>query len=145
MAVPQMALAASILAAVAVGALCAGRATGPQADGPRPAALAAAAALQGLPTGDTAALGEGVARVLGSFETEAGLCRLIAIEATSEERAVVCREGAGWSLAFAATTIPGGGFRTASSLAVETIDRVLDEMGAGAPLTVAEEAQALGL
>lgn len=147
--VSQLALAASLLLAVSVGGFLTGRATGPApaqiAAGPGPGLVAAARVLAALPTGAAVPLGDATARVLGSFDTDAGLCRLVAVDGGVEERAILCRDGGDWALAFATIGGTVDGFRPASDASVEAIDRALDALGAGAAMTAADEASALGL
>ncbi len=142
----RMALAASLLLAVSVGGFLTGRATGPAPPQVAAGPVAAAQALAALPTGASVPLGDATARVLGSFDTDLGLCRLVALEGTQEEqRAILCRDGTEWTLAFATVTGVAGGFRPASDTGTEAIDHALDTIGAGAAMTGAEEARALGL
>ena len=139
-----MALAASLLLAVGVGGVLIGRATGPEPQQVAAGPVVAAQALAALPTGATVSLGDATARVLGSFATDLGLCRLVALEGAQEEqRAILCRDGTEWALAFAAITGATDGFRPASEAGVEAIDRALDAIGAGAAMSGAEEARAL--
>lgn len=141
------ALAASLLLAVAAGGFLAGRASAPGpgdlAAGPEAAALALAA----VPTGGAAELGDGsTARALGTFDTDLGLCRLIAVEVASgaTERVVACREeGRGWQVALAVASGGGGAYLPASDMAVALVDGFLDEIAAGPMLEGAEEARAL--
>lgn len=142
---PRMALAASVLLAVLLGGFLAGRATGPLPQEAATGPIAAAEALAALPTGASVPLGDMTARVLGSFRTDIGLCRLVALEGALEERAILCRDGADWALAFATLTRVSNDFLPASNASAEAIDHALDAIGAGAAMTEAEEAQALGL
>ncbi|HMO73468.1 MAG TPA: hypothetical protein PKC84_17830, partial [Paracoccaceae bacterium] len=82
-----MALAAALVLAVGLGAVLTGGGGAPGGD----PALAAARALEGLPTGAEAALADGgSARALASFDPDAGFCRLVAVAALAlAERAVV--------------------------------------------------------
>ncbi|MBL4916385.1 hypothetical protein [Szabonella alba] len=141
-----MALAASVVLALAVGFLT-GRSLGPTTPTAMATATpeAAARALATLPTGGEAALeGGATARVLASFQTDQGLCRMIAISAgRQEDRAVICGAGADWSVALSVQAGGSGDFVTASDTAAEMIDAYLDRIGAGAPLTPAEEEAAL--
>ena len=102
-----------------------------------------------VPTGGSRDLaGTGTARVIGSFETGRGFCRLIATapgpatEATSDaapaQRFVACREGAEWQVAI--SVVEGGGYAPASAAASQTIDLYLDAIGAGPALTPEAEA-----
>lgn len=141
----RMALAASLLLAVSVGGFLTGRATGPEPQQVATGAVVAAQALAALPTGASVPLGDATARVLGSFGTDLGLCRLVAIEGAMEERAILCHNGTEWDLAFAAVTGAMDGFRPASDISVDAIDHALDAIGAGAAMTETEEAAALRL
>lgn len=89
---PSLALAASLLLAVGVGSFFAGRSVAPLplTD---PASLAAVA-LADLGTGaETAIPASEVARILGSYQTDQGLCRMLDLTLSDDrsERAVVCR------------------------------------------------------
>lgn len=140
-----MALAASVLLAVGAGFL-AGQGMAPGAGdiaaGPQQAALA----LAGVATGGTAALSDGsMARVLGTFETDLGLCRMIGIDVPqgNAERVIACRDAAGWQVALAVASGRDGAFLPASDMAVGLVDGFLDEIGAGPALDAAAEAAAL--
>lgn len=134
-----LALAASIV--LAVGGFWTGRSTAPGLATPGPEAVAQA--LAGTPTGSVAHLPDGsTARVLASFETEFGLCRLIGHDS---QRHIACRASAGdgWVVAMSVHSGEDGGFLPASDLAVGLIDRLLDEIGAGPALSPQQEAAAL--
>lgn len=134
----SMALAASV-AALAVGAFLLGRIGAPDPQAP---AQVAALALADQLTGQTAALPDGTgARVLASYDTSAGLCRLNP-PAGLAQRAVVYRSGAGWDVALS-VAIEGGGFLPASDAATEIIDGFLDTLSAAEPLTPDQESAAL--
>jgi hypothetical protein len=144
-----LALAASLLLAVGVGGFLAGRALQPGAVPADPGALAAAA-LADQVTGSEAALPDGgSARVLGSYQTAQGLCRMIdlALPGDRAERAVVCRDdaaqGAGWSVVAAISAGPVEAYVPASDMAAELMDQVLNDLGAGPALAPEDEAAAL--
>jgi hypothetical protein len=141
-----LALAASLLLAVGFGGFMVGRGA-PGATGDP--GVMAAAQLSGAVTGDEAALeGGGAARVLGSYQTDAGLCRLLDLTLPGDraERAVVCRQQAGdWAVVAAVAAGQGEAYIPASDLGAELIDQVLDDLGAGPALDSAAEATALGL
>lgn len=144
---PRLALAASLLLAVGVGGFLAGRALGPATLPADPGALAAAD-LATLGTGAETALAGGVsARVLGSYQTDRGLCRLIDLDlpANRAERAVVCRDRAArdWIVVAAVAAGEAEAYIPASDTAAALIDRVLDDLGAGPALDPAAEAAAL--
>ncbi len=145
-----LALAASLVLAVGVGSYLGGNALAPSAAS-TPAL--AAAALGTTPTGGSVTLADGtVSRALGSFETELGLCRLIALQDSTgasggaseavSERAIVCRAARGqdWQAALVVTAGNDDAFSLASDRAVATVDSFLDSIGAGAPLTPDDEA-----
>ncbi|MDX1822755.1 MAG: hypothetical protein R3197_17815 [Paracoccaceae bacterium] len=138
-----MALAASLALAVGVGGFLTGRGLAPAQAGLE----TAAAALAGTATGGSVALADGsLARALGSFDTDLGLCRLIAVDGADghADRAVVCQaEGAGWRTALSVTEGGAGMFLPASDMAVGLIDDFLDGIGAGAAMTPEAEAQVL--
>ncbi len=141
-----LALAASLALVAGLGGFLAGRDLTPIHSGGDPA-LAAAAALSGSPTGAEVILPSGgAARVLGSYETDRGLCRLLLLEAAAADtRSVVCRGPEGWATALAVATATGDGFLPASDEATALIDGFLDGAGAGPALDPREEAAALGL
>lgn len=104
--------------------------------------VAALHAVSDVPTGTTVALDDGsTARALGSFDTEAGFCRLIATEGADAhaERIIACRQDGEWTILLAVASGDGENFVTASDLAVEIVDDMLDRLGAGAALTLDEE------
>lgn len=137
---PGVAMAASLLLAVGIGGFLAGRGTAPVQVAGEPAALAAAA-LAGSATGDSVLMSDGQsAQVLASFETDLGLCRLIALESL---RAVVCRGDDGWATALTVSDGDGATFLPASDTATVVIDRLLDQIGAGSPLDIEDERAAL--
>ncbi len=142
----RLAMAASVILALATGFL-AGRNLAPSAPGglATDRAGAAAGALAALPTGGETTLATGVtARVLGSFQTDRGLCRMIAIrDGAAEDRAVICAAGSDWTVALRVQAGGEGGFVTASDDTAGVIDAFLDRIGAGAALTPDEEAAAL--
>lgn len=138
-----MALAASLALAMGVVGFLTG-----QSFAPAPLELeTAAAALAGTETGGSVSLADGsAARALGSFDTELGLCRLIAVDRADgqAERAVVCKtEGVDWRTALAVTEGGAGVFLPASDIAVSLIDDFLTGIGAGASMTPEDEAQIL--
>ncbi|NBB98401.1 MAG: hypothetical protein GVY34_09575 [Alphaproteobacteria bacterium] len=133
-----MALAASLV--LAVGGFWAGRESAPQV-----AAVGdIGAATASLPTGDEMSLPDGTtARVLASYQTDLGLCRMIA---QGGLRHVTCRDSAtgGWALALSVQDSGAGSFLPASDIGVGLIDRLLDDIGAGPALTSDAERSALG-
>ncbi len=135
-----MALAASLVVAVGVGGFLAGKgvAPGPMAQDP---INAAAVELARQVTGGTVEMPDGrTARVLASFETDLGLCRLIGVDST---RAVVCSSDAGWTTALSVAERDGSAYLPASDVATGVIDAMLDAIGAGAPLDPEAERAAL--
>ncbi|QYK41043.1 MAG: hypothetical protein KF887_16875 [Paracoccaceae bacterium] len=139
-----MALAASLALAVGIGGFLAGRTAAPGMAGGDPAERAATA-LAALPTGSEGVFDGGTARVLGSYGTDLGLCRLLdlSIDDGRSERAVVCRGDDGWAVALAVTSGAAESFVPASETAVELVDGLLDRIGAGAALDPVAEAAAL--
>jgi hypothetical protein len=132
-----LALAASLV--LAVGGFWAGRGTAPvTVAGGSIGALTA-----GLPTGGELTLPDGtLARVLASYDTDLGLCRMIAQDSL---RHVTCRDAAsgGWALALTVQGAGTGGFVPASDIGVALVDRLLDDIGAGPALTGETERSAL--
>lgn len=143
---PSLALAASLLLAVGVGSFLAGRSVAPALQFTDPAALAAVA-LADLGTGaETATPADGVARILGSYQTNKGLCRLIDVNLSGDrsERAVVCRApDRSWVVTAAIAAGQSEAYIPASDTAAAVIDQVLDDLGAGSALDPADEAEAL--
>ncbi|KGJ03105.1 hypothetical protein SAMN04487972_11064 [Paracoccus halophilus] len=114
-----------------------------------PAAIPAAelAALESLPSGETRALEDGAElTMIASFTTEQGqFCREYETLRDARIRIVLaCREAEGWQGRFAAV-IEGeqSGYVPASGDV--SLEAALRDLGAGAPLTPAEEASALGI
>ncbi len=132
-----MALAASVL--LSVGGFLTGRGTAPAF----PVGGDIGALTASLPTGSELALPDGTrARVLASYDTELGLCRIIAQDGM---RHVACRDIAtgDWALAFSVQGAEGGSFTPASDVGLALIDRLLDDIGSGPPLTGEAESRAL--
>lgn len=139
------ALAATIALALGLGGFLIGRGMAPPPLVIDPATQAATA-LAMAATGDTVALADGgSARVLASYDTDIGLCRLIALDIAggSAERAVICREPTGWGVALSVSAGAAESYLPASDTAVGLIDSFLDEIGATAPLDPTAEATAL--
>jgi hypothetical protein len=133
-----MALAASVV--LAVGGFWIGRNTAPSLTG----TLDLGTATAGLPTGGEMRLPDGsTVRVLASYATDLGLCRMIAGGAG---RQIACRDEATgtWAVALSVQDGGSGGFLPASDIATGMIDRFLDEIGAGPALAPDEERRALG-
>ena len=104
------------------------------------------AALDGLPSGESRTLEDGGAlTMIASFQAgEAGLCREYETTHDSRIRTVLaCREGDGWQERFAASSETAEGYQPASGEG--SIDAALERIGAGAPLSPADEAAALGI
>ena len=110
-------------------------------------ACAESTALATLATGaETTLEGGATARVLGSYETDQGLCRLIdlAHPDSMAERAVVCRQGgADWAVIASVTAGQAEVYIPASATAAALIDQVLDDLGAGPALSADAEKAAL--
>lgn len=142
----SLALAASLVLAVGAGSFLAGRFAGPTIQLTDPAAIAADA-LADLGTGaETAIPSGGMARVLGSYQTDQGLCRLLDLTLLVDrsERAVVCRApDRGWVVMAAIAAGQSETYIPASDTAAAVIDQVLDDLGAGPALDPAAEAKAL--
>lgn len=143
-----LALAASVVLAVGLGGFLSGRALAP--DAPVSLAATAVAALGDAVTGQAAPLAGGAeARVLGSFDTDVGLCRLVGVEAVdgARERVLACRDAVapgGWQVMLEVAQSAGSdAFLPASDGAEVLIDSLLDTLGAGPALTEAEERAAL--
>lgn len=108
--------------------------------------LAAVLAVSQSPTGATVALADGgTARALGSFDTDAGFCRLIITQGPSRpaERIIACRNDGGWNVLLSVFSGNGTSFATASDYSGEMVDDMLDRLGAGMALTHDEESQRL--
>jgi hypothetical protein len=137
-----LALAASLAVGIGLGWILQG---GPAATGP--ASLAdVAETLSDIPTGQPRDIpGLGAARVLGSFDTERGLCRLISLQPSQSlaQRFLACRDASGWSVALTVADGPLEGFSPANDAATEMFDLYLDAIGAGPPLDAQGETKAL--
>lgn len=133
-----MALAASVV--LALGGFWIGRGTAPA---PVSGPLAVAAALASMPTGAAVDLPDGTtARALASYQTDAGLCRLIGQDSG---RHVVCRDAqsGSWSVALSVSAMSAESYLPASDFATGLVDQLLDDLGAGPALTAEQEAAAL--
>ncbi len=132
-----LALAASLV--LAVGGFWAGRSTGPMVTdrgniGMATATLSTGAAMQ-LPDGSTA-------RVLASYSTDLGLCRMIAQDSL---RHITCRDAQSghWATALSVQAGDMAGYLPASEIGLVLIDQLLDDIGAGPALTADHEQRAL--
>lgn len=116
-----------------------------------PSLAEVAQAVSGVPTGGSADVASlGAARVLGSFETQRGLCRLIAVTPVQGDHArfVACRDAGGpdatgWDVALSVADGQDDGYSPAADTATLMIDLYLDAVGAGPALDAAQEAEAL--
>lgn len=136
-----LALAASLLLAVGIGGFEVGRRAGMPAEDAGP--MAAVRATATMPTGAGVDLpGGGSARVVASFETESGFCRLIGAQSAAGEgdRILACRATDDWRVLLSVAAADTGSFVTASDAAVELIDDLLDRLGAGPALDPKAEA-----
>lgn len=137
-----MALAASLVVGLGLGwILNGGKETGTAIGLPQ-----AAAALVDVATGETQMLaGLGEARVLGSYETMRGLCRLIAVQQDTGHttRFLACRDQASWDTALVIADSAENGFAPASEAGTEMVDIFLESIGSGPALTPEEEAEKL--
>jgi anti-sigma factor RsiW len=102
--------------------------------------------LDTLPSGERVTIADGEVAAIASFLNADGeLCREFEVDWTSRDTvvSVACWRAEGWvpRLAIVAPTADETGYAPASSL--ETIDAYLGAIGAGAPLTLEEEAAAL--
>ena len=138
-----VALAASLTLAVGIGGFLTGRSMPPPVAG----LDTAASALAEIATGGSVVLDDGgTARALGTFETDLGLCRLLAFESTAgqADRAIACKsEDNNWLIALRVTEGGAGLYLPAADMAVGLVDDFLDGIGAGAALSPDEEARAL--
>ncbi|THD84747.1 hypothetical protein E7811_03180 [Aliigemmobacter aestuarii] len=144
---PQMALAACLALGIGLGGFWLGRSGAPGVGDMNAGPLAAAERLAQTVTGGQTDLPDGSrARVLASFATDLGLCRLLSVEtagAEAMERAIACRDGQGWRIALAVSTLGEGSFVPASDMATGLVDDFLTDIGAGAPLDPEAERAAL--
>lgn len=133
----SMALAASLV--LAIGGFWVGRGAVPAV----PVGADIGVMTASLPTGGEIALPDGArARVLASYETDLGLCRMIAQDGL---RHVICRDttAGDWALALSVQGAENGSFIPASDVGAGLIDRLLDDIGAGPALTGEAEMSAL--
>lgn len=134
-----MAIAASLL--LAVGGFWLGRMATPADQIATPEA--AALQLAGAPTGGETTLPDGqIVRVLASYDTDIGLCRMIGLPA---DRALVCQAGSGrgWTTLASVATTGEGDWVTANDMGTMLLDGLLDEIGAGPALPPEAEAARL--
>lgn len=132
-----LAVAASLL--LVIGGFWVGRSTAPLPGG----GADIGALTAGLATGTEARLPDGsTARVLGSYQTDLGLCRLIA---RTDHRHLTCRDSGdgGWAMVLSVQAGGADSFLPASDMAAGVIDGALDVIGAGPPLDAEAEALAL--
>lgn len=132
-----LALAASLV--LALGGFWAGRSTGPQPVGQTDLAQVTA----DLITGEETQMPDGsMVRVLASYDTAQGLCRLID---QGDQRHVLCRDlqAGAWVTALSVTDGHADSFLPASDLGVRLIDSLLDELGASPALDADAERSAL--
>ena len=137
------AVAAMLAAGVGLGWVLRGDGDGPSAGLDQ---RTMAAAVSDMPTGETREVaGGGTVRVLGSFQTARGLCRLILTDTlpTGGARFVACRNDADWQVMVSVAEAGESGFAPASATATEAIDLYLDAIGAGAALSAEAEAAEL--
>lgn len=137
-----LALAASLV--LAIGGFWAGRSTGPMLADRGNIGMATAT----LPTGAEMLLPDGsTARVLASYNTDLGLCRMIAQDGL---RHITCRDAQSghWATALSvqAGDVKGtdtAGYLPAAQIGLALIDRLLDDIDAGPALTADNEQRAL--
>ncbi|MGM0740145.1 MAG: anti-sigma factor family protein [Pseudomonadota bacterium] len=137
-----LALAASLAVGIGLGWGMKG-VTGPT---PTPGPNAIARSVSDIATGHSYEIsGFGTARVLGSFETEQGLCRLIAVDPTkgTNGRFLACRTGSDWRVALSVSDSHDTAFTPASEAATEMVDIYLHAIDAGPALDLQAELQAL--
>lgn len=104
------------------------------------------AALEGLPSGESQVLEEGVTlTMIASYQAaQGGLCREYETERGGDTRTVLaCRDNGAWGKQFAQTAARAEGYQPASGDG--SIDAALERIGAGTPLTPEQEAAALGI
>ena len=131
-----MALAASLV--LGIGSFWVGRTTVPQ-----PGKFDPVLAMAQLPTGAETRLSDGsTARVLATYATDIGLCRMFAQDSW---RHIACRDDQSgvWDVALSVHAGEVGSFLPSSAVAVELIDRLLDEIQAGPAMSADEERRAL--
>lgn len=143
-----MPLAASLAVIVAgAGGYLAGRASSPSQGGGTVAQLddpAISKALDTAPSGNEVGTGFGTMKLVSSFRDEAGgLCREFELSGPSNVVTIACRSNGRWDMRLAVAT-PTTGTDYVPAGATETIDAYLATIHAGAPLSEAEEAEALG-
>ncbi len=137
----QFALAASIALVAGIGGVLIGSALRPAA--PTPQLLAADAvvtdALNNALTGQAIARDGVEARATGTYRTTAGVCRSFSVDRPgSGVIGLACRHDGVWRIELAATT-DAGVFSPASGGATESIDALLDTLGAEGPMSLEEE------
>lgn len=103
-----------------------------------------ASLLASLPSGGEQRLGDGsIMRPIATFrDTSGALCREFEVDATSSSVAVACRPTGEWRVAFALDT-PATAEGYAPAAALDALDTYLQSIGAGAPFSPEDEADAL--
>lgn len=88
----------------------------------------------------------GQSRVIGTFETAQGICRLLSHVSVNqvETRFVACLGDGEWQVALSVSLGSAKTITPASSEATELIDDFLDSIGSGPALTLPEERVVLG-
>ena len=146
-----MALAASLALALGLaGGLVLSRATGDGGEGGlRIAALDSPGivrALETLPSGQRQALEGGEVATIASFRNADGeFCREFEVDRARRDTlvSVACRTETGWKTRFVVLAAGSQGTGYAPASALETLDAYLTGIGAGAPLSLEEEAAVL--
>lgn len=104
-------------------------------------------ALGTLRSGEQAAVGQGVVTIVSSFMAQGDFCREFEY-AEPQGPAVVsvaCRTGDGWQTRLTIATASPDDARYAPASSLETLDAFLSAIGADAPMSAAEETQALSV
>lgn len=145
-----MPLAASLVAvAFGVGGYLAGEANAPHASTPLLAGIADPAIVTTLDTaltGAEAAVAGGSMKLVSSFNDGSGaLCREFELKQASGSATltVACRAGQDWQVRLAVAGPASGGDGYVPAGSAETVDAFLATIGAGAPLSEADERAAL--
>ncbi|MFC5069992.1 anti-sigma factor family protein [Flaviflagellibacter deserti] len=127
-------LAAALVVAAGLGGYFLGNRAG---DGVLAANEALVTALDASLTGETLGAGDGAVKLLSTFRTKQGTCRMFETSARKPVRGLGCHQDGRWHVVAAVAESGEGGFAPASGAA--SLDAVLDDLDAQSPLSTAEE------
>ncbi len=127
-------LAAALAVAAGIGGYFVGQGG---SDGVLGADKALVAALDAGLTGETKSAGDEAVKLLATFRTRQGICRMFQTSGVEAVRGLGCRHDGRWQVVAAVAEPGDGSFEPASGAA--SLDIVLDELEAQSPLSTADE------